>query len=101
MLSPLSIAGLPMVKSQFLYLLVYLAPLALLLLIILLNRNYEIFTKAKIFFYLVEIMMPTFAVLFVIVSDTIKSVIVTIAIAVSILLMIIELSILYYSGISL
>lgn len=52
-ISPLSILGLPLAQSSLLYMLVYLSPLGLLFLVILLNRNYEIFTKAKVCFYVV------------------------------------------------
>jgi hypothetical protein len=100
-LSPLSIIGLPMVQSTFLYILVYLSPLALLLLIILLNRNYQIFTKPKIVFYFVEALLPAFAVAFVMVSDTIKCMVVLIAIGLSAIVMIIEMSVVYYSGVNL
>lgn len=100
-ISPLSILGLPLAQSSLLYMLVYLSPLGLLFLVILLNRNYEIFTKPKVFFYIVEAIIPVFAVLFILMADTFKGIIVLIAIALSVIIVIIELSMAYHSGVSL
>lgn len=45
--------GLPFVSSPTIYITIYLVPLGLLILIMLLNKGYEICTKTKVFFYLI------------------------------------------------
>lgn len=52
MLSPASLIGLPMCTSKILIVIIFVSPLALLFLILLLNRNMKIFTKAKVKIYL-------------------------------------------------
>ena len=51
-LSPLSIIGLPLISSTFYYV-IFLAPIGLLFMLILFNRNYEICSKIKVLFYIV------------------------------------------------
>lgn len=52
-LSPLSIIGLPLISSTFYYYVIFLAPIGLLFMLILFNRNYEICSKIKVLFYIV------------------------------------------------
>ena len=52
MLSPVSMIGLPfIVNSTTYYLMVYAVPLGLMVLIMLLNKNYQVFTVRKVMFY--------------------------------------------------
>lgn len=83
------------------YYVIFLAPIGLLFLLILFNRNYEIWSKIKVLFYIVEVLMCAFPIVFVLVMDEIKSIIVLIAIGLSILMIAIELIYVYHSGISL
>jgi hypothetical protein len=45
MISPLAFIGLPLANTSIFYLIIYLSPLSLLVLIILLNKNFEILSK--------------------------------------------------------
>lgn len=73
MLSPIGMLGLGMAQSVYVYLPIYLSPLALLLLIVLLNRSYEIISRAKVLFYLIEVGLAGFAVGFVMAPDSVRS----------------------------
>ena len=53
MLAPASMVGIPLATSQIILAIVYASPLALLLLIMILNRSMKIFTKANIKLFLV------------------------------------------------
>ena len=69
MLSGTSVVGLPFVDNYIFYITVYLSPLALLVLIVLLNKGYEVFTKPKVLFYVVELLIAGLSVAFILVSD--------------------------------
>lgn len=88
-MSPLSIIGLPLVSSTFYYYVIFLSPIGLLFMLILFNRNYEICSKVKVLFYIVEVLMCTFPIIFVLMIDEIKSIIVLIAIGLSTLIIVI------------
>lgn len=65
--------GLALATSQVILVVVYCAPLALLLLILLLNRNMKILTKPNIKFFLVEIVMIGLTIAFIFLNDQFKT----------------------------
>lgn len=101
MLSSIPMLGLPLVSSSTMYMIIYLSPLGLLLLIMLLNKGYEICSKGKVIFYVIEIVMAGLTVGFVMLSDPIRSYLLLGTIILCLIVMVIELSVLYYSGLEL
>jgi len=75
-----------------------LVPLGLMLLIILINRNFEVFTKAKVLFYVVELLIAGLTVSFIMLSDPYRYYILLATIILAIVGMLIELIYVYYSG---
>jgi hypothetical protein len=69
MLQSIAMVGLPLVQNYLYYIFIYLVPLGLMLLIVLINRNFEVFTKAKILFYLVELLIAGSSVSFILLPD--------------------------------
>jgi len=68
------------------------------LLIILINRNFEVFTKAKVLFYVVELLIAGLTVSFIMLSDPYRYYILLATIILAIVGMLIELIYVYYSG---
>ena len=91
--------GLPIVTNYVYYLTVYLVPLGLLILIILLNRNYEVCTKPKVFFYSIEILLVGLTIGFILASDTLRNYILLVTISLSCVVVVGELIYVYYGGI--
>ena len=56
-LSPIAMIGLCLVTDSILLIIIYIAPIALLLLIVLLNRGMKILTKPHLIFFIVEVIM--------------------------------------------
>lgn len=100
MLSSSSMAGLPFVTSTTLYIVIYLVPLGLLLLVMLLNRGFEVCIKSKIGFYLIEMVIAGLIVGFILAPDPYRSYILVGTICLGVVGMIIEMSVVYYSGVS-
>ena len=73
MLAPLSLMGLPLATSKVFLVVIYCSPLALLILILLLNRNMKIFTKENIKFYVTEIMGVGLIITFIFIDNKAKS----------------------------
>ena len=73
-------------------------PLGLLVLIMLLNKNYEIFTKAKMWFYVMEILIAGLSIAFILIADPYRSYILLIGIVLGTAAMVVELIYVYYSG---
>lgn len=65
--------GIPLATSQLILVIVYCAPLALLLLILLLNRNMKIITRPNIKFFITELMMIGLIIAFIFLNDQIKT----------------------------
>ena len=57
LLSPLGMIGLPLVSSSGLILLMYCIPFGLLILIIILNKDFKIFTIPNVLFYITELVL--------------------------------------------
>jgi hypothetical protein len=89
MLSSIPMLGIPLVSSATMYSVVYLSPLGLLILIMLLNKGYEICSKTKVIFYVIEIAMAGLTVGFVMVDDPYRSYILLGTIALSILVIVV------------
>jgi len=68
------------------------------LLIILINRNFEVFTKAKVLFYVVELLIAGLTVSFIMLSDPYRYYILLATVILAIVGMVIELIYVYYSG---
>ena len=100
-MSPLSFVGLPLVKSSTLATVVYCSPLALLILIIILNRHYEVISKHKVGFYLVELVGVGTAVGFLLAPDPIRHYMLTLIFLTALVIMFIEGAVRYHSGFSL
>jgi hypothetical protein len=100
-LSPAAMVGLPMVSSWMYYLIIYLCPIGLLVMTIVLNKGFEIWTERKIIFYLVEILLPGLVVIFVLVTDPITNFVLVISVFVCVVCIIVEMAYLYYSGVNL
>lgn len=73
MLAPAAMIGLPMASSEIILVVIYCAPLALLFLIMLLNRNMKVFTKSNVKFFVVEAIMIGVTVGFILLNDEIKT----------------------------
>lgn len=65
MLSPATFIGLPMTSSKLLMIIIYISPVALLFLILLLNRHMKIFTRSKVKVYLSEIVSIALTIAFI------------------------------------
>lgn len=101
MLSSASVVGLPFVSNSFYYIIIYLVPLALMILIMLLNKSYQILSKEKVLFYVVETVVAGVIVTFVLVEESYKAYILAGTIGAAILAIVIEMAVLYHSGIDL
>lgn len=78
MISPITFIGFSFISISPFYCLIYGSPLALLLLIILLNRNMKVFTKSNVPFYIIEILMTGVAIAYILVDGTVKTYLLTI-----------------------
>lgn len=101
MLSASSMIGLPFVDNPSYYIMIYLAPAALLVLIILLNKNYEVFTLSKSLFYVTEVMMLVLVVSFLLTPDPYKAYVLLVGVVMAMIAIVVEMSCLYYSGVDL
>ena len=101
MLSPLAFIGFSFITISPLYCIIYCSPLALLLLILLLNRNMKICTKPNIVFYVIEILMVGVAVGYILVDDLIRSYLLIIFEFVCMIVVLMECILVYKSGVDL
>jgi len=69
--------------------------------IVVLNRNFEVLSVKNVLFFVVELLMPGFAIAFVLLSDPYKHFAILGAMIISFILIVIEMSKVYYSGASL
>lgn len=101
MLSPIAMIGLCLISNPTLLLIIYCSPIALLLLIILLNRDMKIFTKTNTIFYVIEIVYIGMSVAYLLFDGTARSYLIIAVDFVSLILMLMETLRVYYGGISL
>lgn len=100
-LSPIAMIGLCLITNPTLLLIVYCSPIALLLLIILLNRGMKIFTKTNTIFYVIEILYIGMSVGYILFDDIAKSYLIIAIDLLSLILILMETLRLYYGGINL
>lgn len=98
MLAPTTMIGLPLATSETILVVVYCAPFALLILILLLNRNMKVFTKNNIKFFIVELLMVGLTMAFIFLNDEIKTYILMVIIFGTLVGITVETWILYRSG---
>ena len=101
MLQPAAMFGLPFVQNSLFYIFIYLVPLGLMLLIVLINRNFEVFTKPKILFYVVELLIAGFTVSFILLPDPYRYYVLLATVILAIIGIAVELIYVYYSGVEL
>jgi hypothetical protein len=101
MLSASAMAGLPFVLISTFYIVVFAAPLALLLLIMLLNKNYEVFTKPKALFYAIECLIIGLIIAFILTPDPYRVYLLLTTILLAIIGIAAEMTYVYYSGVDL
>lgn len=85
LLAPASLIGLMLVQSSAFLIIIYCSPLALLLLIVLLNRNMKIITFGNVLFFVTEAVMIGLTVCFILVNDAIKTYILLVVMFLSII----------------
>lgn len=100
-LAPTSLIGLMLVQSSVYLIIVYCSPLALLLLILLLNHNMKIITFSNFVFFITEIVMIGLTVGFILLGDQAKTYLLLVTMFVSIIGVFSEAWLLYYGGVNL
>lgn len=98
MIAPISLIGLAMVSSKTMLIVVYCSPFALLLLILLLNRNMKILSFDNIKFFVVEVLMVALTLTFVFLPESFRVYLLVAILFFIILAIFIEILIQYLSG---
>ena len=91
--------GLPLVTSSGLILMVYCIPFGLLILIVILNKDFKIFTIPNALFYTTELIMIGLTITFILVDSTAQSYVILGLILACLLVITIEVIIRYRGGI--
>ncbi len=91
--------GIPMVGASSMLLIVYLAPLGMLALISILNKEMRILEKSTIRFFIVEIVMSGLCVAVVEVNDSIRTYVLVIVLSLCLVMIVVEMGLTYYGGI--
>lgn len=99
MLAPLTMLGLPFMDSGGMIVLIYCIQFGLLILIIILSRDFTIFTKPNVIFYLTELIFIGFNIIFILLDDTSRSYIILTYFLVFIIITMVEVVIQYHGGI--
>ncbi len=93
--------GIPLISESSLLLIIYLAPLGLLVLITILNRDITILSRSSIQFFIIEAVMGGMGVAVVLANDKIRSFILMGIQTICLIVIVVEVGMTYYGGIEL